>query len=88
MHIKHTKTFDACPKIGHFRYIHLTYAKKLSCVSTSCKTTNIKIHPVAYLGKKYQRNDWWYEGHGARDFFTASKPGTLHDHGLYTFVSY
>lgn len=33
------------------------------------KPLNIKIYPVAYFGKKYQRNDWWYEGHGTRDFF-------------------
>jgi len=32
------------------------------------KPMNIKIYPVAYFGKKYQRNDWWYEGHGTRDF--------------------
>lgn len=32
------------------------------------KPLNIKIYPVAYFGKKYQRNDWWYEGHGTRDF--------------------
>lgn len=32
------------------------------------KPLNIKIYPVAYFGKKYQRNDWWFEGHGARDF--------------------
>jgi hypothetical protein len=29
---------------------------------------NIKIYPMAYFGKKYQHNDWWYEGHGTRDF--------------------
>ncbi len=32
------------------------------------KPMNIKIYPVAYFGKKYQRYDWWFEGHGTRDF--------------------
>lgn len=30
--------------------------------------SNIKIYPMAYFGKIYQRNDWWHEGHGTRDF--------------------
>jgi len=29
---------------------------------------NIKIYPMAYFGRKYHHNDWWYEGHGTRDF--------------------
>lgn len=32
------------------------------------KPMNIKIYPIANFGKQYQRNDWWYEGHGTRDF--------------------
>jgi len=32
------------------------------------KPLNIKIYPKAYFGRKYHYNDWWYEGHGTRDF--------------------
>ncbi len=73
IHIRHTKTLVHVLKQAIFVTSTSHTQRSYLAYQRLAKPLNIKIHPVAYLGKKYQRNDWWYEGHGAYDFFYSFK---------------